>query len=529
MAEDHESSQTLNIRCPSCRQRFNVGRELMNRMVECGGCDSRFRIDDDVIIRTKKFYPGERTGTGLSRFQRVPLSAGRAPEGMETMRYQEFNNPETLEPLSPQRVIAGIFGVGLMILIGLLLLLSSNPGGAFAVMPLENKLVIAGFSSLLGVSLLVYANPRGRGKALLIGLGLAGAVVAVPFFVKGNPLGAGDGAEPLANRDFGPLFPEEELAPADALRKKYLTRPVDEERERLIEEGSTAQAYGVFITGIKERNKYTARDFLIRETGAGVSSHLYPRDESNYLMLLTDVEKDIGDVALIAGKLGRTLETHPEIGVVVVSVDNEQFVSGAADKLNDKTDPAFYDLNLIELKSIDLDRVRKAVDRLVSAEPSILRTDITRILTELLTRDGVTFHDSIARALITWAEQPGPAADAALTVLKRYGESEQTAPEGLVALVAKGGNPEAIPTLVSMWTEKPILWDSHLEKFGTPIEPFVLEQLHAESSSLQRSAIKLLEEVGTERSLGPLESLLDSKDPEVRVLAERALRGIRER
>jgi len=498
-------------------------------MVECGGCDTRFRINDEVVIRTNKFYPGERNTLELSRFQRVPLSAGKAPPGMDTMRYQEFNNPEQLEPTSPQRIIAGIFGVSLMGIIGLLLLFSSSPGDAFSAMPIQNKLIIAGFVSLLGMILLVYANPRARIKALLVGLVIGTAVVSIPIFVKSNTLGFGEDDGMVVDRGFEPLFPEKEVDPLEALRERFITKPLEDEQERLTRAGSSGQAFGIFITGMIEQNKYTARDYLIRQTLAGVSSHLYPRDESNYLMILTGVEKDIEQVALIAGELGSTIEIYPEIGVIVVRVANEQFVAGSADKLNDNDNPAFYELNRRELQSIDLDRVKKAVERLSAADATIYRSDITKILTELLSNPGVTFHDSISRALLKWAEDPGPAADAALTVLDRYINNDFTTPESLVELVVKGKSPEAISTVVSLWVENPSLWDAYLIKFGTSIEPFVLEYLDSEAAPLRRSAVKLLGKAGSGQSLPPLKKLLDSEDPELRVLAERSIKQIGER
>ncbi len=64
----------LIIRCPMCGQRFKVAEDLRGRTVECGGCEHRFRINDDVVVRGKKFYPGERKDPSLNRFQRVPLA-----------------------------------------------------------------------------------------------------------------------------------------------------------------------------------------------------------------------------------------------------------------------------------------------------------------------------------------------------------------------------------------------------------------------------------------------------------------------
>ena len=65
--------------------------------------------------------------------------------------------------------------------------------------------------------------------------------------------------------------------------------------------------------------------------------------------------------------------------------------------------------------------------------------------------------------------------------------------------------------------------------FGAVIEPSVIEQLGSENAGLGRSAINILGQIGTESSLSPLGQIVVTKDPEFRVLAERAIKAIKER
>lgn len=501
----------------------------MDRMVECGACDTRFRINDDVIMRSKKFYPGERKAADLNHFQRVPLSAAM-PDNMQTVRYAEFDHPEQLEPASPQRIIAGIIGVGTMALIALMLIFSSGPGGSFGAMPLENKLVIAGFVSALGIGLLLYANPKARLKAGFFGVLLSAGLISLPFFFKGDPISARP--DSIAYTDpVKPMFPAEGEEPdsLSALRERFTTRPLEAEQARHEEAGGATKAYGIYLTNLEQRNIYTVRDFLIRETRADLSSHPYPRDKGDYLMILSGVSMDIAQVAEIAGRLGATRETHPEIGVIVVSVDNKQFEDGATDKLTNPLDPAFYELNRRELESLDMDRVRRAVERLATSEPKIYRADITTSLTSLMANPGVRFYDSIARALLVWAEDFGPAGQAALDALRREINAGDSVPEELVALLAKAKIGEAIPSVLTLWMGNPLVWEKHFVNFGSGIEPSVLEQLSAENPALRQSAIRLLGQIGTQASLPALRNLADSGGPEIRVLAERAVSKITDR
>ncbi|MEP2776963.1 MAG: hypothetical protein ABJQ29_12270 [Luteolibacter sp.] len=526
MPETPDSKDNLSIRCPSCRQRFSVDPTLRDRMVECGGCDARFRINDEVIIRTKKFYPGERIAAGLSRFQRVPMSAA-APEGLQPARYVDVS-PAAVGPVSAQRVLAGILGVGLMLVTALYLIFSVGQQGSLSAMSVGSKLVIACFVAVLGLGLLMYANPRTKKKAGFFGILMAAGLISIPFFFKGQPLSGNDPGKPVVEFN-EPAFPVEEFSPEADLRKRFTTKPLEDEQERLAKLSTDQQAFGIYLTNLIPRNIYTVRDYLIRDTEAGPSSHPFPRDDGDYLMILTEVDKDFEEVALIAGKLGETTETYPEIGVIVVRVNNDQFEAGSAEKLNNPNDPAFYALNQYELDNIDLDRVERAVDRLANVEPKIFRSDISQKLVRIMTQPGVNFHDVLAKALMKWAEEPGPAGEAALEVIRKRVATGDPVPESLVELVAKEEIGEAIPLVNELWLKSPGLWESHFAKFGPPIEPLILAQINAESAPLQRSAIKLLGRVGSAESLPALRKFINSDNAEVRVLTERSIEAINAR
>ena len=528
MEGEKEDPNNLNIRCPSCRLRFSVAPELMNRIVECGGCDSQFRITDEVIIHSKKIYPGEKKEPDLHQFRRIPSSSIAPPVGMQTINYAEFNHPEQLGPSSPLRVIAGVFGVSIMVIGALLLLISSNPSSPMGGMTFEKKIIIGGFTSLLGFIFLVYANPRTKIKAGVIGVMLAAGIFSIPFFLKETPSELNKDLDKPA--EITPVSNEGQVAdPIQTLRERFLTQPLESEQKRLAASNSNKSAYGIFLTDMLGRNKLTARDYLIRETNASLASHPFPRNNNNHLMVLTEVEKSFDQVAVIASKLGKIAETYPEINVIVVKVDNEQFIAGSAEKLNDKNHPSFYELNRLELQSIDLGRIQQAVERLADSDATLSRSDITQILIGLLEKPNIDFHDSIARALLKWAEDPGPAAEVGLRALKSYVSKKTSPPEHLVRLVADYKNPEAIPTMVSIWETNPVIWDNELVKFGPPIEALVREKLSSDKPPLRRATIKMLGEIGTAKILPELRKILSEEDPEVRLLAQRAIQQIEQR
>lgn len=497
----------------------------MAQMVECGACDTLFRVSDEVIIHSKKFYPGERGSPKLDQFKRVPLATAPAPVGMQTMQYAEFKHSEELGPASPLRVIAGLAGAGLMLVIALLFLFSGSPGGTFTELILSSKLIVAAFASVFGFALLVYANPRARMKAGFFGLLLGAGVISIPIFKNDDKflLRTGHDLEEGASKL---TVSKEDVVVIDPLESRFGTKPLESERERLKTKNGTGNVYGVYLTNLVERNIYSVRDYLFRETGALPSSHPYPRNKGDYLMVLTGVEGDLDSVARVAAVLGKVEETHPDMGLLVVRVDNGQFVAASAEKVNNQNDPEFYTLNLRELGSIDLGRVERAVDRLALAKPSIFQADVNRMLVDLMGKHGVRFHGSIARALLVWAAEPGPAGEAALKIIRKYTAEGTAVPETLVELIVKEKVMGAAPAIRELWLSNPNLWQSRYVKFGLAVEPDVLAQVNAENQALRRSALTILGEIGTEKSLPALWALKKDAEPSIRVLAERAIAEI---
>jgi hypothetical protein len=116
--------------------------------------------------------------------------------------------------------------------------------------------------------------------------------------------------------------------------------------------------------------------------------------------------------------------------------------------------------------------------------------------------------------------------EAALKALKRQIAEDKPVSENLVILLLKGNNQAAIPSVHTLWLDDPSIWERHYAKFGSVIEPRVLKHLNSKKAPLRRSAINLLGQTGTAASLPPLGQLTVSPDPEIRVLAERAIMAI---
>lgn len=527
MPFENPDDALLLIRCPSCGQRFKVGEDLRGRTVECGGCEHRFRINDEVIVRGKKFYPGERKDPGLNRFQRVPLNLARSTPNIAPVFYQEPPAPSRIEPASPQRVIAGASGAIIMVLMALLLMFGANRGGALDGMTTDKRVLMAAFTGLLGIVLLVYANPKARKKAFFVGLLMAAGVVVIPhYFTVGSvPLTASlNDAETPEVRSKPQRTKEQESL--DELRERINPRPLEEELARLKENRSTKHAYGIWLRDMGTSNRYQIRDFIQQRCATESQPIFYPRGDRDFLLLLTGTSRSLDEISVIVGELGTLESVHPELFLIEVKVNNEAFIEGPIEKLTNKNDPAFYDLNKRELECVDMERVNRAVKRLTEAEPKIYRNDISSKLISLLKADWVTFKPDVCSALMVWNEQPGIAGNIALRLTTDLLKSKAPVPKEFVALVVKEKNPGIIPILLDLWKSDPSRWESMFVDFGPEVEPSLIEAFPGTEGALRQSAVRLLGIVGGAASLPVLEGASSSADPELKVLIEKSVGSI---
>ncbi len=527
MAVQNEEGPQLQIRCPSCGQSFQVGVDLRGRAVECGACEHRFEVSDEVIVRVRKVYPGERHDPSLNRFQRVPLAASE-PEGLKTVTYGNKPDPAHIEPVSPQRIMAGGIAVGGMIFMGLLLIFGAAQGGFLDGVPLQNRLVMAVFAAALGLALLVYANPKARLKAGLVGGLLAAGLVTIPFFfTKGSKALDDVPQDPVAVEQPEPTEADAADDRLKELRERIGTEPVEKEIARLEEAGGDQTAVGLYLIGLLESNTYKVRDYIIRATGG--EAHPFRRDRGEVLLVVSRVDQSLEELAVIASVLGKIEALHPDIGIIEIRVNNENFVEGPIAKLSDKNDPAFYALNKRELESISLDRVSRAVERLAEAEPKLYRSDITRRLIELLGQEEIDFKESVSRALMVWAEEDGPASEAAMKVVRELHEADRPVPPEMVALIVKEKNLSLLPILDELWFSNATRWEGKYGDFGPAAELMLLTRFGETEGMIRHSAVRILGRAGGKASLSVLANAREGAHAELAVLIDQAEKSIRDR
>ncbi|MFT3992464.1 MAG: hypothetical protein QM680_13760 [Luteolibacter sp.] len=526
----HPSDDSLlPIRCPSCNQRFRVRPDFQGKIVQCGGCEKQFRVEETVIERSRKFYPGEKPGSSLASFQRVQQTAPVA-DSAPVFKHGGRHDPAWIEPMSPQRLLAGLAGAGLMAMVALILIFGTSVGGILDGMPTVKRLMIALFGVALGILLLVYANPKARLKSFLIAAVFGAGVISLPLIFDEGSINLDVKNETIMEGVQDKLHEQEVAANERKIRETIGMEPIEKEKKRLAGLDKDKHVIGLRLLGMNARNKLLIRDYLFRISGAdSMNSGLYPRSDEDVLLVLSGSNLTLLELAPYLESIGQVDKIHTALDVIDLRVDNQKFVEGSQEKLTDRNNPAFYELNKRELDSIDLGRVERAVKRLGAAEPAIYRTDITRRMNQLLADPGTSFIADLSRALEKWSDSPADSGETAATVLGRLYREQKPIPTELVRLIAKSKVTRVISIVHELWRDDPVKWEAAYQEMGRAIEAKLLEDYPRLNIQAQLSATRMLGQIGTSASLPVLRAEQAKANREIQLMIDEAVQRIRSR
>ncbi|WP_367873900.1 hypothetical protein [Luteolibacter sp. Populi] len=530
MDDRNTEAEKLAIRCPGCGQRFKVGQELQDRMVECGTCEHRFRVNEDVVIRQKKFYPGERRDRGLEQFSRIPKGAG-LDANFQTVQYAQEPLHVPVAGASPLRMMLGAGAVIAVALVLLLLAFGGRPGGVIDGATQDKRLMLAGFTAVIAWIFLMAANPAARLKATFGAIFCTALLIAFPFlFTEGN--------QPVAETGKLVVVPithagEEGKKGPDSfaeLKQEIQYDPLEKEILRYASDPAMAgrSAAGLWLRGLEGFRRRQIEDYIMRSTGADPSSHMYPRNP-DYLMVVSGISGDLGELARLCERFGEVKRVIDELRVIEVEVDNSSFDAGDLNKLSDRANPAFYELNRREIESIDLERARSGIGRLADVEPKLYRKDIVARMKQLLKEGDVAMQDQICRALMVWAE-PGDGTEVAVrAAAAKLSPQAGEVPDSMMKFLALRKDLEAIPLADALWVADHNRWEEVYGSFGPAIEERVISHFEGSPPSMRRSATRLLGRVGSAASIPVLEAARSGADAELSVFIERSLTAIKGR
>ncbi|HEX5790711.1 MAG TPA: hypothetical protein VFY13_06135, partial [Luteolibacter sp.] len=244
----------LVIICPKCTERFQVDKSFKGRIAECGECRHEFPINDSVIEKQRKFYPGEKHDPLLKNVNRVSTPLPQASDPNVPDSFGSHSEPVVIGPPSPQRILLAVLSVFIVLITGVMLGFGRAPGGVLDGMSIFNQFIMAGFVTAMATGMLIFAGPRFRVRMLLVGLAMGSLLFTIPLVAW---IAQPDGDEPTApvTRPVAPEDPsDDDNLSVEELRYLIMTKPLDDERERLRKANSTKQAAGLWLRNLYIRN-----------------------------------------------------------------------------------------------------------------------------------------------------------------------------------------------------------------------------------------------------------------------------------
>lgn len=518
----------IQIRCPDCGQRFKVGPELKGRMVECGACEYKFRVDDDSLVRQRKTYPGEKRDAALAQFSRNPHTLLEAPQAMQTAQYAQAPNPAFYEPVSFARILVGVVGGAVMAFVLLILIVGGSKGGSMVGVTTEQRLILAAFSAVIGTIMILYANPRSRAKAMLFSsIGIFALLLTPIFFTEGSREILG--TNPIV------VNPDKIITSRKSDERKKIADLKDAcgygpMETALLGSEKSGKVLGLWLRGLQESNSNMVFNYLVRVTGASTDSHLYPRIDRNFLVVLVGVQCTQKELVQHCKRIGEVDQSIDEIFLVDVSVDNALFAERPLDKLSDKTDAAFYQSNYMELEGIDLKRINDALRRLALAEPKQFRADIIRRMRELLPGCDKEMLENLSMAFSVWSDGKDGAVEDLAKVAVEFYKNNHDIPQDSVKFLTKWSHPAIYPILDEMWRSEPIQWEETYTKAGPLGEVLIASHLNEGTNNIRMSAARILARIGSSKAIEQLtEAMKNTPDAEVKTSFQQAIDAIKDR
>ncbi|MEJ6578203.1 MAG: hypothetical protein QNL33_11120 [Akkermansiaceae bacterium] len=533
----------LQIQCPSCTKRFTVHEDLTGKTVECGACDHRFPVkSESIIVERAKFYPGEHKDDFLDRLgKKSPLEKRGDKPAKAPLTQAQMPQVDAIMPPSSGQAIAAGGGVCMLGLYGLVFFFGSIQGQIFQDVDLAKRFLLGGFVSFLGGGLIIYGAKNWRAKGIMTAVILVLALLAMIAIrpVHMTPSGVVDRVDDPVERpdeevEEGPRELDEVLGRTD---QKAMEREIARQSGNL--NGKAVEKYvtGIYIADLHE-TQYQAIERYFRKKLAIPKSEallVYKRNnDKDRFIIISGVPMDFDTMVRYCEFLGRAT-SYPKARIIDVQISATIFQEPGKDlleKLNKVEHPAFFAQNLNELRDIDFERVSQAVRRL-SRVPAEMKLNLEeQIIAELLRlsseESDQTFLSDAGKALGIFARGSKAAVYKINSLVPFWIEDGVSVPKSMVDFLVEN-DPEAIGLIDRLWSASPDDWDEHYAALGSKIEDRLIFHLQESPLELQRAATKLIDEVGTKKSVPALTALASSDDTDLRILVARALNTVKNR
>ena len=496
-------------------------------MVECGACEYRFRVDDQSVVRQKKFYPGERRDIGAGLFAKVPAKDLLAPANLQTIEYADAPNIARFEPVPFGKILIGLIGGAMIVFVLLILVIGGSKGGMLDGVTTDRRFIIAAFAAMVGTIMIIYANPGTRLKAIVFSLLGTIALLLAPVYFKEGSRPMTPGLPGMGATETTPMKVNDARKRIADLKETVGYGPME---TALVGSEKNGSAVGIWMKGLQESNSQVVRNYLLRVSKSSEESHLYPRMNRSFFLVLINPQLSLEEVAIKCASMGHVDQTEAELNLVVVTVDNSRFAERPIEKLTEKTNEAFYRSNLMELKCMDLKRINDALSRLATAEPIEFRDDIVNEMIQLLEVADLEMIKNLSATFQSWSTGKDGAPEAMLRVALKWHKTNHTLPVETLNFLTNWQLQEVYPILDEMWSKTPALLEEIYMKSGPLAEKYISKHLMEGGNSQRMSAARITGRVGSPESIEALKRAMEFKaDVELVTSFQNAINAINTR
>lgn len=236
----------------------------------------------------------------------------------------------------------------------------------------------------------------------------------------------------------------------------------------------------------------------------------------------------VTDLRALAGQIdfGTVSEIDEGARRIVVQIDPSKLPAPLPPEVTNPLAADFYRQNLADLKSWDKDRRKRAVRRLKAAPPKELREEIAAALMDEVrnSKDG-WMRTEIIETLPAW--ETADQLFSTLIVLMK--DTDGSVSSAAVKELARLKDPRAVTPLLGVVERHAFEVEDAVRQMGAAAEPELLAHIDDTDDRVRRLVVKMLGEIGTEKSEPALTKLTSSSDFFTKSEADQALRKIRER
>ncbi|MFT5904891.1 MAG: hypothetical protein ACI9E1_000479 [Cryomorphaceae bacterium] len=507
----------IQIKCTSCGQKFPVTESYIGRMVECGACDEKFKVEGSAIVTLKKHYPGEKSESNTEVYAKSPSTEPSEAQDVtfQTASYQNVS-AEYAQPTRPLKTLMICIGAIFMLLIIVIFLIGGREDGILKGLDNTKRLILTGFVALMGSSLII-AGSRHKIKGLLLSLVLGGSLIAMPF-VFPEVIEAILADKPLVD-------PSLLVSTDDDANKNTFSAQLEKYKRDI--GFSKVEASRIALNDPDSLKVLVLRQSKIQDLDAILTYLKYTlaintppnvyasgrEINSQPVTLITFItEAPMERVFEVTKKFGLPQEMdeiRTALKIIEVVVDRSSLKGQPSEFTNDTTHPNYFDANYAELRNIDRAKQLDAARRLQSANIKGRQADIVSALCELINSND---HELSRQAIATLNYWTLPEYKTDQRVLDYAKEVVATdfMHRSVMDYLADKDVPGSEEILAKQWAASKgyLLWENYLVRAKKRGEKAVISALPTLDQTHFKSAASILSKVGTAESIPAINAVL---------------------